>query len=84
MACGFSILAMTGTQHALLAHDPAHVLDVGGAERTKDSAMKSTVRCRREAQVLDVLLRHRRHAHRDAGQVDALVVADPAAVDHLS
>ena len=29
-ACGFSILAMTGSVHALLVHDLVHVVDVGG------------------------------------------------------
>ena len=49
------------------------------ASRTKLSAMKSTREVQREAQVLDVLLRQRGHRHRDAGQVDALVVGDLAA-----
>ncbi len=31
IAWGFSILAMTGTDHVLLAHDPPDVLDVRGA-----------------------------------------------------
>ena len=45
--------------------------------------MKSTRQVQREAQVLDVLLRQRGHADGDAGQVDALVVADRPADDDL-
>ena len=77
MACGFSILAITGKQHALLLHDLADVLDVAGRadERQRDEV---DAQVQTPAQVLDVLLRHGRHADRDAGQVDALVVADPA------
>ncbi len=82
MACGFSILAITGMQYALLAHDLADVLDVGGvaheAQRDEVDGQRQ-----REPEVLDVLLRQCRHGHCHPGQVDALVVADLAADEHL-
>ena len=37
-----------------------------------------------ELQILFVLAGERRHPHRDAGQIDALVFAQHAAVDHLA
>ena len=78
IACGFSILAMTGIHSLLLVHDPAYVVGVvaGAHERQGDHVR---AQMQRPAQVLDVLLAHRGHAHRDAGQVDALVVAERAA-----
>ena len=65
---------------ALLAHHAADVLGVGGAAH---EAQRDVVdaELERPAQVLDVLLGQRRHRDRDAGQVDALVVADLAG-DH--
>ena len=67
--------------HALVVHDPLHVEQVVGAahERQRDHVDAET---QRPAQVGDVLLGHGRHAHGDAGQVDALVVADAPALDH--
>ena len=44
--------------------------------------MKSTAEVQTPAQVLDVLLGHGRHTDRHTREVDALVVADPAANDH--
>ncbi len=80
IACGFSILAMTGQHDALLAHHAADVLGVGGAAH---EAERDVVDAELEgpAQVLDVLLGQRRHRDRDPGQVDALVVAHLAG-DH--
>ena len=75
MACGFSILAMTG-RCTPTSSMIARTSSTSAAERTNDSAMMSAVRPQRPAQVVLVLLAHRRHRDRDAGQVDALVVAD--------
>src|SRR5918995_463732 len=68
---------------ALLVHDLMHVADVvGGAdERQRDHV---DAHPQRPAQVVLVLLRHRRHRHRDAGEVDALVVRQGAALEHLA
>ena len=58
-----------------LVHDRPHVLDVRGAA---DEGQRDHVdgQAERPAQVVLVLLGHRGHRHRDARQVDALVVAD--------
>ena len=80
---GLLDLGDDGQDDVLLAHDPPHVLDVRGAphEAQRDEVDRQV---QREAQVLDVLLRQRRHRDGDAGQVDALVVADLAADQHLA
>ena len=61
IACGFSILAMTGSITPSSRMIVADVLDVLGRahERQRDEVDRQV---QREAQVLDVLLRHRRHA----------------------
>ena len=71
-----------GEQHALLVHDLPDVLDVPGRadERERDEV---DAQVQTPAKVLDVLLRHGRNTDRHTGEVDALVVADPAAGDHL-
>jgi hypothetical protein len=81
-ACGFSILAMTGTCGAELVHDRVHVVDVAGradeGQRDHvDAVVPAPSAGRRRPS------RSARDAHRDAGQVDALVVAHPAADDDL-
>ncbi len=69
-----------GQEDALLLHHPAYVVGVLGRphERQRDEVDGLV---QRPAEILDVLLRQRRHRHSDAGKVDALVVAEPAA-DH--
>ena len=64
-----------------LVHDRVHVLDIGRTahERQEDHVDADA---QRPAQVVLVLLRQRRHAHGHPGQVDALVVADRAALEH--
>ena len=74
-ACGFSILAMTGSRTPSSSMI-SWTSSMSSALRTNDSAMKSAPRSQRPAQVLLVLVGQRGHAHRDAGQVDALVVRD--------
>ena len=61
-----------------LVHHPVHELDVLGVA---DEGQRDEVdaQSQRELQILGVLLRHRRHADRDAGQRQTLVVADRAA-----
>ena len=63
IACGFSILAITGrkTSSSFMI---ARTSSTSAAERTKDSAMKSTRQVQRPAQVLLVLLGQRGHATR--------------------
>ena len=80
-ACGFSILAMTGQPHALLVHDLRARRRCRRRTRTNDSAIMSAPEAQPPAQVGLVLLGHGRDADRDAGQVDALVVGDHAALD---
>ena len=82
IAWGFSILAMIGTKMPS-SRITARTSSASPAWRTKLSAMKSTPRLQRPAQVLGVLLRQRRDGHGDAGQVDALVVGDLAGHDDL-
>ena len=67
--------------HALLVHDLVHDVDVGGAA---DERERDPVGAQRQgpAQVGLVLVAHRGNAHRHAGQVQALVVRDHAALDH--
>ena len=67
--------------HPHLVHDLVDQLDVVGRahERQRDHVDPEP---QREAQVVGVLLGQRRHAHRDVGQRDALVVGDRAALDH--
>ena len=82
IACGFSSLAMTGSRLPSSSITWCTMLDVGGAA---DEGQRDHVDAvpQRPAQVGGVLLAHRRHADGDAGQVDALVVADGAADDDL-
>ena len=81
-ACGFSILAMTGTwrpSSAMITCTRWTSL----ALRTNDRAMRSAPMPQAPAQVGLVLLGQRGHVDRDAGQVDALVVRDGAGDDDL-
>ncbi|MGX1121257.1 hypothetical protein RKD37_006620 [Streptomyces ambofaciens] len=70
-----------GQAAALLVHDAVHVQDVPPAahEGERDDVEAAA---QRPAQVVLVLLRQGGHGHRDAGQVEALVVGDHAALDH--
>ena len=81
-ACGFSSLAITGDAAPSSSITWCTMLDVVGAA---DEGQRDHVDAvaQRPAQVLGVLLAHRRHADGDAGQVDALVVADRPADDDL-
>ena len=71
---------MTGTLDVLLPHDVAHQFDV---LRRADERQRHVVhrQVQREAQVVDVLVRQRRHADRHPGQRQPLVVGDLAALD---
>ena len=77
-ASGFSIFAITGRRMPTRVHHPVHQLDVLGVahERQRDVV---DAQAQRELEVVGVLVRHGRHADRDAGQRQALVVADLAA-----
>ena len=81
IACGFSILAMTGSRDALLAHDLADVLDVRGRahEGQRDEVDGRSAAPSAGPRCPSPTAPGTRHG--DAGQVDALVVADLAA-DH--
>ena len=81
-ACGFSILAMTGTLAALLGHDLVHARDVVGVAHERERDVVGA-ELEAPAQVVLVLLGQRGHVDRDAGQVDALVVRDRAGDDDL-
>ena len=82
-ASGFSIFAITGRRMPTCVHHPVHELDVLGRA---DEGQRDEVDAepQRELQVLGVLVRHRRHADRDAGQRQALVVADDAALGDVA
>ena len=74
-ASAFSIFAITR------AREPASSISLrrsrtSAAERTNDSATKSTSERERELEVVDVLARQRRDRQRHAGQVHALVRRD--------
>ena len=69
-----------GDGDVLLPHDVADQLDVvGRADEGQRDEVHAQVQG--EAQVLLVLVRQRGHAHGDAGQRQALVVGDLAALD---
>ncbi len=68
--------------HALLVHDRVHIDDVGrrAHERQRDHVGTGA---QRPPQVVLVLVRQGRHAHRHSGQVEPLVVGDPPTLDDL-
>ena len=72
-----------GQAQPLLVHDLVHVADVvGGAHEGQRDHVDAHPQ--RPAQVVLVLLGHRGDRHRDARQVDALVVRQRAALEHLA
>ncbi len=82
-ASAFSIFAIT------CAVEPEASISVlsactSDAERTNESATKSTAELERELEVVDVLPCQRRDRERDAGQVDALVRDDRAADEYFT
>ena len=83
MACGFSSLAMTQVSAPSAATRSSHGEHPPPCAQTKPQSRRRHC-LMRELQVLFVLLRQRRHAHRDAGQIDALVLAQHAAVDDFA
>ena len=78
---GLLDLGDDGQPHADLVHHRVDVVEVRGRphEGQRDHVGAQP---ERPAQVLLVLLGQGRHGHRDAGQVDALVVGDRAADGH--
>ena len=86
IASGFSSLAITGTRLPTRSITSC-TSSMSAGERTNDSATRSTPRPQRELEILDVLLRQRRHRHVHARQRHALVVADRSALgdraDHV-
>ena len=54
------------------------------AVRTKETAIASTPLFQRKFEICGVLFRQRRNAYRNAGQIDALVLAKHAAVDDFA
>ena len=80
-ASGFSSLAMTGTSMSS-CRMISRTSSASSAERTKDSAMKSTPSRSAKRRSSSSLSDSAGHAHGDAGQRQALVVRHRAALDH--
>ena len=74
-------LGEDGDPPAHLVHDRVHILDVGGRAHERQEHEVDTDP-QRPAQVVLVLVRQRRHADRDTGKVDPLVVADRPTLHH--
>ena len=66
---------------SLLLHDRVHIIDIAciSDERKRDHVGADP---KPPAQVFNILFRHRRNAHGDTGQVEALVVRDSSTLDH--
>ena len=83
MACGFSSLAMTGTSLPVSGNNLLHHADVGGGAHEGNRDRVDAV-LQAELEIFTVFLGQRRNGERDSGKIDALVLAQNSAINHVA